>query len=300
MRAFLNKQRLLVVTAVIGALGAGVALGFLLGVPGLSSAEPAPAASRLPGPRRAAGLEIPSLAVAAKAIGVSATILAQDLRSGQSIAEVARSKNVAVQKVIDALTTAATARIETALKNGRITDAQATTLKADLASRITAFVNQTGLRFRFPGVTGTAAPHGRFGPPTSTVVPFRGPLGGLGVRSIGAAAKAIGVSPTVVVQALRAGRSIADVAQSHNVPPQSVIHTLTTEATNRIDAAANAGKITAAQAASLKAKLSSEVTTFVNQKGLGGIVPGPFGRFGGKAPGGGPGPGPAVPPSFQL
>jgi len=327
VRAFLTRQRLLFVAAVVGALGAGVAAGFLLGVPGLSSAEPAPAASRVPGPRIAGGLAIPSLAVAAQAIGVSTTALEQDLRSGQSIAAVAESKKVAVQKVIDALTADATNRIDTAVKNGKITQARATTLKGNLASRISAFVNQSGPPFRFPGttstvvpgarprrpllqpVTGTAVPHVRPGFPTSTAVPFGGPgavaLGGLGPQAIRAAAGAIGVSPTVLVQAVRAGQSIAEVAQAHNVSPQTVITTLTTDATNKIDAAVSAGKLTPAQASTLKANLPGEVTTFVNQKGLAGdLLPGPFGRFGGKGPGGGPGggepPGPAAPTAFQL
>lgn len=323
MRALLNRQRLLVVTAVVGALGAGVALGFLLGVPGLSSAEPAPSATAVPGPRVAAWLAIPSLAVAAKTIGVSTTVLVQDLRSGQSIADVAKSKNVSVQTVTDALTADATKRIDAAAKSGRITQVQATTLKSNLASRIAAFVNQTRPRFRFPGttstavpgarprhplltpVTGTAVPHVRPGFPTSTALPFGGPLGGrfggLGPQALSAAAGAIGVSPTALVQDLRAGQSIADVAQAHNVSPQSVITTLTTDASTKIDAAVAAGKLTPAQAATLKANLSSEVTTFVNRRGLGGgFLPGPFGRFGGKSPGGGAPSRPAVPTSFQL
>lgn len=307
MRALLNRQRLLVVTAVVGALGAGVAFGFLLGVPGLSSAEPAPAGTRVPGPR-VAGLAIPSLAVAARTIGVSTTALVQDLRSGQSIADVAKAKNVSVKTVTDALTTDATNRIDAAAKNGRITQAQAATLKNNLASRIAAFVNQAHPPLHQPflrPVTGTAVPHVRPRFPTSTAVPFGGPpggrFGGLRPQALSAAAGVIGVSPTSLVQDLRAGQSIADVAQAHNVSPQTVITTLTADAGVRIDAAVTAGKLTPAQGAALKANLAGEVTTFVERKGLGGgFLPGPFGRFGGKGPGGEAPPGPAVPASFQL
>lgn len=315
MRAFLTKQRLLVVTAVIGALGAGVALGFLLGVPGLSSAEPAPAATG--GPRVGARLAIPSLGVAAKTIGVSTTVLAQDLRSGQSIAQVAQSKNVPVQSVIDALTKDATTRIDKAVQRGRLTSAQASTLKSNLTSKITAFVNQAGPPGRFgvtstlvPGarpnlprqkpVTGTAIPHvkGRF--PTSTAVPFARPFAGLGPQAFAAAAKVIGVSPTALVQDVRNGQSIAEVAQGRNVSPQTVISALTADATNRIDAAVKAGKLTSTQAASLKANLTNEVTTYVNQKGMAGGFPGPLGPFGGKGRGPGPGAGPPRPPASSC
>ena len=62
------------------------------------------------------------LAVAAAAIGVSPSELRQALRSGQSMAEVARSRGVDVQKVVDALVADAT---------------------AELTARVTEMVNRT-------------------------------------------------------------------------------------------------------------------------------------------------------------
>src|SRR2546421_11266960 len=98
------------------------------------------------GPRFGGGFRAgarPSLDVAARALGMTAADLKTALGNGQSLAAVAMSKNVDVQKVIDALTQDATSRIDAAVKAGKITQAQADTARQNLATRITDFVNRT-------------------------------------------------------------------------------------------------------------------------------------------------------------
>jgi hypothetical protein len=101
------------------------------------------------------------------------------LQGGQSIAALAKSKNVDPQKIINDLVAGATTRIEAAASSGKITSDQATTMKAGLAARITAFVNGTGAGrghgFREPS-GGTKGPGGSGGGgwghrPTSTATP---------------------------------------------------------------------------------------------------------------------------------
>jgi hypothetical protein len=101
--------------------------------------------------------------VVAKALGMSTADLKTALAKGQSIADVAKAKNVDVQKVVDALTQDANSRVDAAVKAGKITQARADAMKQDLASRISAFVDRT-----FPG----RSPWSRRGPG------FRGSGGG--------------------------------------------------------------------------------------------------------------------------
>jgi hypothetical protein len=77
--------------------------------------------------RRAAVID-----TAASAIGVSADDLRSDLRAGQSIADVATAHHVAVQHVVDALVTAAKAKIDAAVKAGKLTPARAAALEQRL------------------------------------------------------------------------------------------------------------------------------------------------------------------------
>jgi hypothetical protein len=114
----------------------------------------------------------------AKALGISNADLKTDLAKGQSIAQIAKSKNVDVNKVIDALVADANAKIDTAVKNGKLSQDRANTLKDAIRSAVTAFVNNGlpkppagmggGFGFKFGGHHGFGpfGGHG-FGPNTS-------------------------------------------------------------------------------------------------------------------------------------
>lgn len=295
-----RTKMLLTSVAVAGAMGAGALVGFVLGVPGLSSAQ-TPAAAVSPGagpgsgPGHAGGPRVKSglghgpagllkgafLDSAAKALGITTADLQQDLRNGQSIADVAKAKGVDVNTVITALTNEATSQIDAAVKAGKLNDAKANKIKAKLTQRITALVNRTPPLKPTAGVSGTVMPG----------------LGLRGAAGLDAAAKALGITPAELQQDLKNGQSIAAVAKAKGVDVQSVITALTNEATSRIDAAVKAGKLTDAQAAKLKTGLADRITALVN------AAPGtgPKGRMlrpgdGGPAMGG-PGFGPQDPPA---
>jgi ribosomal protein S13 len=89
------------------------------------------------------GLGDNKLGAAAKALGITTDELMKDLRNGQSMADVAKAKSVDVSKVIDALVSDAQSSIDAAVKDGHLTQAEATKLKADLKTNITDLVNNT-------------------------------------------------------------------------------------------------------------------------------------------------------------
>ncbi len=92
------------------------------------------------GPGKAFGAD-EKLDAAAKALGVTTDDLRSALRDGKSIADVAKDKNVDVNKVIDSMVATAQARIDKAKTDGKITQAQADRLTAELKDRITKLVN---------------------------------------------------------------------------------------------------------------------------------------------------------------
>ncbi|MFH1474322.1 MAG: hypothetical protein ABIG85_00505 [Chloroflexota bacterium] len=68
----------------------------------------------------------------------------EDLRhDGLSLAQIAEKQNVDPQKLVDALTTQLTTRIDARAQRGALTADQATALKTQLAARVTTMVNQT-------------------------------------------------------------------------------------------------------------------------------------------------------------
>jgi hypothetical protein len=78
-------------------------------------------------------------------------------------------------------------------------------------------------------------------------------------------ADTIGIQPKDLVTELKSGKSIAQVAQEHNVDPQKVIDALVAKADGRIDQAVQNGKLTQDRANTLKAKVPDAAAKVVNK-----------------------------------
>jgi hypothetical protein len=95
------------------------------------------------GPNIRLGIIGQGVDAAAQALGITPAELKTDLAKGMSIADIAKSKNIDVNKVIDALVADANAKIDAAVKSGELTQDRANTLKSMVRSAITALVNNT-------------------------------------------------------------------------------------------------------------------------------------------------------------
>lgn len=82
------------------------------------------------------------VAIDAKTIGISPQALVTELRSGKSIADVAGQHSVSAQTVVNALDHAADAKINQAVTNHKLTEAQAKTIEARLPARLTKAVDR--------------------------------------------------------------------------------------------------------------------------------------------------------------
>lgn len=101
----------------------------------------------------------------AKAIGISESDLTTALRSGKTIAQVAKAHGVATQKVIDALVTDGKTKVAAAVKAGRLTQAQADKIQAGLTQHVTDLVNGTFRDHEGPTGFGRGAGKPRFDRP---------------------------------------------------------------------------------------------------------------------------------------
>ena len=165
----MTRNRIVAALALVAGVAGGGVAGALLGVPGISGAQtdqnaqqaqPVPNAE---GPGRGAKGQgchrghPAKLEAAAKALGMSVDDLRAQLRQGKTIAAVAKEKGVDVKKVIDAMVAEATARIDKAQAEGRITAEEAARRKQNLTERITRLVNEGPPR-RLHGPEGTPPP----------------------------------------------------------------------------------------------------------------------------------------------
>jgi len=76
--------------------------------------------------------------------------------------------------------------------------------------------------------------------------------------------KTIGIDRKTLRQDLLAGQTIAQIATANSVEPQTVINALVAAATNKLNAAVQAGKIKAARATKIEQKLPARVAKLVN------------------------------------
>lgn len=122
---------------------------------------------------------VKTLPVAAKAIGISCADLVKALGQGQPIAQVAASKNIQAQAVIDAIVAAHKDALAQDVKDGLRTQAQADGESSRLTQNVTNMVYQSraGLRGAF-GLLGSLGQRGGFG-----LFGNRGQQGGFGLFS---------------------------------------------------------------------------------------------------------------------
>jgi hypothetical protein len=94
-----------------------------------------------------------------------------------------------------------------------------------------------------------------------------------------AASAYLGMDQKTLLAQLRAGKSVADIANGLSAQGKSaagLIDALTKTANDRVDQAVAAKKLTAEQATALKPKIAAEITTFVNRSFTKPVLPRPL------------------------
>ena len=85
----------------------------------------------------------------------------------------------------------------------------------------------------------------------------------LGARLDGVA-EILGIDDADLVTALRDGQTLAEIAAANDVSVDTVVEALVGQAEARIDAAVEAGRLTAEEATTKKAELTDRITAMVN------------------------------------
>lgn len=152
--------------------------------------------------------------------------------------------------LVTALSVAANADITKALSDRKITDDQATRLRDGLAEGINTFVDRTWPT-RQAAAPRAVAPN---------VKAFLGDMLQTAREYLG------GATLQDVTTALRNGKSLGEIANENGKGRDGLVAALTLAANTRIDKAVAENKLTADQAATLKAKVTAEIASFVDRK----------------------------------
>jgi transposase-like protein len=225
---------------------AGLLIVGTAGVAGAADTPTTKAPAAKSAPARAAlrkGRLVGAVKIAATTIGIEPKALGQEIKDGKSVADVAKSHNVDPQKVIDAIDAAADKKVDEAVSAGKIDAARAATIKEKVPARVTKLVNGD-----LKGKVATRAKLRRHARRSGVAL----------------AASTIGIDTKALVDAVKGGQTVADVARAHNVDPQKVIDAVTAAANTKVDTAVTNGKLDADRAAKVKDRLDQRIATLVN------------------------------------
>jgi hypothetical protein len=162
--------------------------------------------------------------------------------------------------LVASLTAAVNDAIAKALADNKITQAQADKATAEAPAHIATFVDHTWPTVQ-PKTTVPGAPKGTAPRLAPTVQMFVG-------EATATARDYLGITQKDLVAAVRSGKSLGDVANATaGKSRDGLVAAITSAATARIDKAQQDSKLTADQAATLKAGLPAAVTQLVDRKG---------------------------------
>ena len=233
----MNAKQLIVSAA----LAASLALGASAALAQDTSTPDAPTEQRgFRGPRGDGGIfqnrprlqdrmrDIRSLELAEEYTGLTIAEMRDALQGGQSLADLISANGQSVDNFIAAVMESVSARIDTAVENGRITTERAEEMKAQAQARVTAWVN---------------------GEP--------GPLAAL-------LHEYTGLEMPELREAHQNGQTLADLITANGQSVDAFIAAAMEPVSARIDMAVENGRITAERAEALKAQALERITNRVN------------------------------------
>lgn len=179
-------------------------------------------------------------AAIASLLGVTEEELRTAQREGKTLATLAGEKGIAVQSVIDLLAKQLTANLDAKLADGSLTQDQYSTEKAEVSAKAAELVNRvSGGKGGFGGRGGTH-------------------LDKEGIASL------LGMTADNLKTGLRAGKSLATLADENGVSQQSVVDLVTSGLAAELDKRLANGKITQTEYDSRKAGLADQALEIVN------------------------------------
>ena len=162
------------------------------------------------------------------------------MRDDQTLAQIAESNDIEPQTVIDALVAEMSAELDAKVASGAITEERAATIRARLTEEINEFVNEG-----FDHERG----HERFD-----------------AAECAELATLVGAADCAALKtAMRDGQTPAEIAESNDIEPQTVIDALVAEMSAELDAKVDSGALTEERAATIREQLTDMITGFVNE-----------------------------------
>ena len=170
------------------------------------------------------------------------------LRDGQTPAEIAESNGIEPQTVIDALVAEMSAELDAKVASGDLTEERAAMIRTQITDMVVGFVNEG-----FDGEREHRG-HGKRGHDM------------FDAAECAELATLVGADDCAALKtAMRGGQTLAQIAESNDIEPQTVIDAMVAEMSAELDAKVDSGAITEERAAMIREQLTAMITGFVNE-----------------------------------
>lgn len=163
------------------------------------------------------------------------------VKDGKTLAAIAKEQGISEQALTEFMAKQMSARIDQAVKEGRLPDDKATQMRANIDKRVAAMING------------------------------KVPLHGYGLMRPAPFDQAklldlLKMDKESFKTEMRAGKTLVIIAKEHNVSEQKLTAFMTKQMTERINADVKAGRIQEKQAEQMKANMKKHITDMINGK----------------------------------
>jgi lambda repressor-like predicted transcriptional regulator len=161
----------------------------------------------------------PILEEAAQILGVDKDALKVQLKSGKSIADIASEKGLSEAALTEKLMASRITKLEEGIQAGKLTRERADVIKAKMQSHISFKLKQKGLEDE---------EHGHHAKKHAGLLPHLGP---------DKLSSMLGISKEQLISELKAGKSLADIAQEKGISKEQLIAKIKDELTPALEKA---------------------------------------------------------------
>lgn len=178
----------------------------------------------------------------AQILGMDAKDLMAELKSGKTIAEVAKSKGIEPKTVVDKLQQQLNTRVDQAVKDGKLTQEKADKIKSNSAKKAELIVNRNWANLEGKG-------HKKGAGFFNGIMPE--------------VAQTLNIDQKSLKEELKAGKSLAQIAQDKGISNTDLSAKIQALLIANLDQAVNDQKLSAEEAAKIKERIPQKVEKMI-------------------------------------
>jgi len=179
----------------------------------------------------------------AKVLGMDATVLGEKLKSGETLAKIAADQKVDVKVLTSNLETNFKARIDKAVKDGKLTQENGDTIKAKIPEKVAKMMNEPMTKHK-----------------------GRADKGNVFMNVKNQFPALVGLeNPTQLEEQMKSGKTLADIAVSNGITKETLINGVQSLMKKNLAQAVTDNKITAEKATAIEAKMPQMIERMVTR-----------------------------------